>query len=165
MQASPPNHHPPHQNHKLTQKQPQGQANHFYRLSKERIPYPTQRYLGETERLYGILNTRLAGRDYLAGAGRGRYSIADIANFSWVNVGFFAGVDVGRFGDLEAWARRVGARAAVARGTAVPGESRVVNRAYEARVLGEEGFAEAEAELRRLGEEAKVQYGYKYASP
>lgn len=60
----------------------QGQANHFFRLAKERIPYPTQRYVGETERLFGILDSHLADRDYLVGPGKGKYSIADIANFS-----------------------------------------------------------------------------------
>lgn len=59
----------------------QGQANHFYRLAKERIPYPTQRYVGETERLYGILDARLNGRDFIAGPGKGVYSVADIANY------------------------------------------------------------------------------------
>lgn len=51
----------------------QGQANHFYRLAKERIQYPTQRYVGETERLFGVLDKRLEGRDWLVG---GKYSIA-----------------------------------------------------------------------------------------
>jgi glutathione S-transferase len=60
----------------------QGQANHFYRLAKERIPYPTQRYVGEAERLYGILDKQLESREYLVGPGKGKYSIADIANFS-----------------------------------------------------------------------------------
>lgn len=58
----------------------QGQANHFYRLAKERIAYPTQRYVGETERLYGVLDIRLKGREYLVGD---KYSIADIANFRY----------------------------------------------------------------------------------
>ena len=43
----------------------QGQANHFYRLAKERIPYPTQRYVGETERLYGVLDKQLEGKEWL----------------------------------------------------------------------------------------------------
>lgn len=51
----------------------QGQANHFYRLAKERIPYPTQRYVGETERLYGVLDKQLEGKEYLVG---NKYSIA-----------------------------------------------------------------------------------------
>jgi glutathione S-transferase len=55
----------------------QGQANHFYRFTKERIPYPTQRYVGETMRLYGILDAQLKDREYLVGPGKGKYSIAD----------------------------------------------------------------------------------------
>jgi glutathione S-transferase len=55
----------------------QGQANHFLRYAKEKIAYPVQRYVGETERLYGVLNARLEGRDWVAGEGRGKYSIAD----------------------------------------------------------------------------------------
>lgn len=66
----------------------QGQANHFYRLAKERIPYPTQRYVGESERLYGILDNQLRDRDYLVGPGKGKYSIADIASFSWYEAPF-----------------------------------------------------------------------------
>lgn len=143
----------------------QGQANHFYRLANERIPYPTQRYVGETERLYGILNTRLTGRDYLAGPGRGRYSIADIANFSWVNVAYFAGVDIEKFPELAKWAKRIEERPAVKRGLAVPSESKIVNGAYKERLGSEEGFKEKEDELRGLMEKAKEQYGYKYASP
>ena len=54
----------------------QGQANHFYRLAKERIPYPTQRYIGETERLYGVLDNQLKDRDYLVGPGKGKYRYA-----------------------------------------------------------------------------------------
>jgi glutathione S-transferase len=55
----------------------QGQANHFLRYAKEKIAYPVQRYVGETERLYGVLDKRLQDRDYVAGEGRGKYSIAD----------------------------------------------------------------------------------------
>lgn len=59
----------------------QGQANHFYRLAPERIPYAKQRYVGETERLYGVLDKQLDGREYIVGPGKGKYSIADIASY------------------------------------------------------------------------------------
>lgn len=61
----------------------QGQANHFHRAAPEDIPYGKKRYLDETKRLYEVLNIRLNGRDYLAGPGKGVYSIADINVFPW----------------------------------------------------------------------------------
>jgi glutathione S-transferase len=61
----------------------QGQANHFRNAAPEDIPYAKKRYLDETKRLYGVLEIRLANRDYLAGAGKGKYSIADTKAFSW----------------------------------------------------------------------------------
>ncbi|CZS89901.1 related to URE2-nitrogen catabolite repression regulator [Rhynchosporium graminicola] len=143
----------------------QGQANHFYRLAKERIPYPTQRYVGESERLYGILDTQLSNRDYLVGPGRGKYSIADIASFSWVNVSYFAGVDLSNFPNVERWWKSINDRPAVKKGLAVPSESKIVNEAYVERLKSEEGFKEAEDKLKKLGDEAKKQYDYKYSSP
>ncbi|KAK4988279.1 hypothetical protein LTR50_004012 [Elasticomyces elasticus] len=140
----------------------QGQANHFYRFSKERIPYPTQRYVGETERLYGVLDAHLASRDYLAGA---KYSIADIANFSWVNVACFAGIDLARFPNVERWWRRVGERGAVRKGTAVPSESKITNEPFLEQMKTDEEFRRKEEGFKEALEEAKEQYGYKYASP
>ena len=64
----------------------QGQLNHFIIFASEDIPYAKNRYLDETKRLYGVLEIRLSegdGRDYLVGAGRGKYSLADIKSFSW----------------------------------------------------------------------------------
>ncbi|VUC33624.1 unnamed protein product, partial [Clonostachys rosea] len=63
----------------------QGQANHFVRYAPEKVPYGIQRYVGESERLYGILNTRLADRDFVVGPSRGKFSIADIALLGWVD--------------------------------------------------------------------------------
>jgi len=143
----------------------QGQANHFYRLAKERIPYPTQRYVGETERLYGVLDIQLKDRDYLVGPGKGKYSIADIASFSWVNVSQFAGVDLAKFPNVERWWKSIVARPAVKAGLSVPSESRIVNEAYLRRLKEEDGFKEAEDKLKDLGDKAKEQYGYKFASP
>lgn len=54
----------------------QGQANHFYRYAPEKIPYGIDRYINETKRLYGVLDQRLQGRDFLVGDGKGKYSIA-----------------------------------------------------------------------------------------
>lgn len=143
----------------------QGQANHFYRFSKERIPYPTQRYVGETERLYGVLDHQLSSRDYLVGPGRGKYSIADIANFGWVNVSYFAGVDLSKFPNLERWWKSIEERPAVRAGLRVPSESKIVNSAYLRRLKEEPEFKENEDKLKEFGDKAKEQYNYKYASP
>jgi len=64
----------------------QGQSHHFRRFVSEDIPYAKSRYLNETKRLYGVLEIRLNesdGRDYLAGPGRGKYSLADIKSYPW----------------------------------------------------------------------------------
>src|SRR5579871_984305 len=57
-----------------------GQANHFVTYTKEDLPYPRKRYTDEVHRLFGVMNTRLAGREFLADD----YSIADIACWGWV---------------------------------------------------------------------------------
>ncbi len=59
-----------------------GQAIHFRRYAPEPIPYALARYTDEVNRLYGVMNTRLAEREFLAG----RYSIADIACVGWVRL-------------------------------------------------------------------------------
>jgi GST-like protein len=98
-----------------------GQANHFATQAPERIPYAVQRYLDESIRLMGVLNTRLEGREFLAG----EYSIADIASYPWIAAGWpiltsllpdkGAGLaNVGR------WLGNIAARPAVQRGMDVP---------------------------------------------
>lgn len=132
----------------------QGQANHFHRLAKERIPYPTQRYVGETERLYGVLDQHLQGRQWIVGD---KYSIADIANFSWVNYSSFAGVDITQFKNLKAWADRINAREAVKKGMAVPHESKIINPSYAERLKEDKEFADKEKELAEITNKAKEQ--------
>lgn len=139
----------------------QGQANHFYRLAKERIPYPTQRYVGETERLYGILDARLKDNEYLVG---NKYSIADIANFSWVNCALFAGIDLETFPNLHKWWTRIAARPAVKRGLNVPSEPGVTNEPFKKKLEDPE-FKQKHDELQDLMKKAKEQYSYKYSSP
>lgn len=140
----------------------QGQANHFYRLAKERIPYPTQRYVGETERLYGILDARLKDNEYLVG---GKYSIADIANFSWVNVAYFAGVDLEAFPNLHQWWERINARPAVQKGVSVPSPPGITNAPFKQKLKDDSEFRQKHEELQDIMKKAKEQYSYKYASP
>lgn len=57
-----------------------GQNHHFSQYAPEKIPYAIDRYVRETNRLYGVLNKRLEGRDYIAG----EYAIADMACYPWI---------------------------------------------------------------------------------
>ena len=54
---------------------------------------PTTGYINETKRLYGVLEIRLKDRDWLAGPGRGRYTIADINVLGWVRIHTYAGIE------------------------------------------------------------------------
>ncbi len=88
-----------------------GQAHHFRNYAADKIPYGIQRYTDEVNRLYGVMNTRLKDRDFLAGA----YSIADIASFPWVRPYKRQGQNLDDFPYLNAWFKRIRARPAVAR--------------------------------------------------
>jgi len=98
----------------------QGQAHVFYRYFPEKIQPAIDRYQHETKRLYGVLDHRLRERDFLAGDGRGDYSIADIANWTWVRSHDWAGVDIDDLPDLKAWLARIDERPAVQKGLTVP---------------------------------------------
>lgn len=92
-----------------------GQANHFVHYAPERIAYGMERYTKETERLFGVMERRLDGRDHLAG----EYSIADMAAFPWARLHERLKVDMARFPKVAAWLARVGERPAVQRGLKV----------------------------------------------
>jgi len=140
----------------------QGQANHFNRLAKERIPYGMQRYTGETERLVGILDNHLKDKEYLVG---NKYSIADIASFGWIHALRFSGVDFESFPNVKAWWERIMARPAVERGLSVPSKSGFGNDAFVQKMKDDKEFAEKEHEMKKQIQAAKEQYGYKYSSP
>jgi GSH-dependent disulfide-bond oxidoreductase len=93
-----------------------GQANVFYRYAPEKIPYAIERYQREVRRLLEVLNGRLAHSEYLADD----YSIADIANWSWVRGYEWAGVNIEGLEPLKRWLATIEARPAVQRGRAVP---------------------------------------------
>ena len=93
-----------------------GQANVFYRYAPERIPYAIERYQREVRRLLEVLDTRLADNEFLAGD----YSIADIANWSWVRGYKWSGVTLDGLSQLSRWLDAIGKRPAVKRGVDVP---------------------------------------------
>lgn len=94
----------------------QGQANVFFRYWPTKIPEVIDRYQKETHRLYEVLEKQLEGRDYLCD----EYSVADIANVTWVNIHSWAGVEIKDLPNVSAWRDRLRERPAVARGFDVP---------------------------------------------
>ena len=97
-----------------------GQANHFRHYAPEKIAYGINRYTDEVNRLYGVMNTRLADREYLAGD----YSIADMASWPWVVPYERMGQDLNEFPHMKRWFETMKARPGVERGYAVGNELR-----------------------------------------
>ena len=93
-----------------------GQANVFYRYAPEKIPFAIDRYQREGRRLFEVLDAHLKDHEYLAGA----YSIADIANWSWVHTYKWSGIQADGLPNLKRWRDAIRARPAVERGRAVP---------------------------------------------
>ncbi len=93
-----------------------GQVHHFLRAAKEKVPYGIERYGTECRRLYGVLNGRLDGRDYLAGD----LSIADFATLPWVFRHDWQEVDLAEYPNVKDWYDRLMARPALARGMDLP---------------------------------------------
>lgn len=92
-----------------------GQAHHFLLYAPKSVPYAKKRYRDEVGRLYGVLDRRLADRDYVAGD----YSIADMAIWPWARGWRRQEQDIERFPNMAAWLERVGSRPAVVRGADV----------------------------------------------
>jgi GSH-dependent disulfide-bond oxidoreductase len=97
-----------------------GQAHHFLYPSRGKSAYAEERFAREARRLYGVLHGRLAGRNYLAGEGRGEYTIADIAIWPWVSRFERHEVHLDRFPAVRDWYLRIAERPAVRRGYDVP---------------------------------------------
>lgn len=97
-----------------------GQVHHFVKFNPGKAPYAEERYSNEARRLYRVLNTRLEGRDYVAGDGAGLYTIADMAIWPWISRHDFQRIDLADFPNVAAWYKRVGARPGVQRGYHVP---------------------------------------------
>lgn len=95
-----------------------GQNNHFAHAAPEKLPYAIERYVKETARLYGVLDKRLADRDYLAGD----YSIADIASYPWIAGHERQGQKLEDFPHLKRWFDTIATRPAVQRAYAVAKE-------------------------------------------
>ncbi len=95
-----------------------GQNGHFSQYAPEKIPYAIDRYVKETNRLYGVLNKHLADRDYIAGM----YSIADMACYPWIVSYERHGQKLEDFPHLKRWFDKIQARPATVRAYALAKE-------------------------------------------
>lgn len=93
-----------------------GQAHHFLRQNPGKAPYAEERYHKEALRLYGVLDRRLEGRDFMAGD----YSIADIATWPWISRFEWHRVDLNQFPNVKRWYVSIAKRPAVQKGYQVP---------------------------------------------
>ena len=88
-----------------------GQNHHFSIYAPEKVPYAIDRYVKETSRLYGVLNKRLTGRDFILGK---QYTIADMAAYPWI-IPERQGQDIADFPNLRRWHAAIRARPATTR--------------------------------------------------
>jgi len=98
----------------------QGQANVFFRYFPEKLQPAIDRYQNEVRRLFGVMDERLSGAEYLADD----YSIADIACYPWIAQADWSGVPLDHYPHLARWFAMVGARPAVIAGMQVPAPPR-----------------------------------------
>ena len=93
-----------------------GQVHHFVKYNKGKAPYAEERYLKEAHRLYGVLDRRLADREYVADD----YSIADIAIWPWISRFEWQTIDLGQYANVKRWYLAIVNRSAVQKGYHVP---------------------------------------------
>jgi GSH-dependent disulfide-bond oxidoreductase len=92
-----------------------GQNHHFSGYAPEKIPYAIERYVKETSRLYGVLDKRLADREFIAGG----YSIADMAAYPWIVPHERQGQNLDDFPHLKRWFAAIECRPATVRAYAL----------------------------------------------
>jgi GSH-dependent disulfide-bond oxidoreductase len=113
-----------------------GQNHHFAHYAPDKVPYAIARYVNETNRLYAVLNKRLADREFIAGS----YSIADIASYPWV-IPQRQGQNIDEFPHLKRWKDAIAARPAVQRAYAI---AKQINTAS---ADAQRGFSEEEKKI------------------
>jgi GST-like protein len=87
-----------------------GQNHHFAHYAPEHVPYAVERYVAETNRLYGVLNRRLADRTFIAGDD---YSVADMASYPWVVPHERQRQSLDDFPNVRRWFDLIGRRPAI----------------------------------------------------
>ena len=93
-----------------------GQVHHFVKYNPGKAPYAEERYLKEAQRLYGVLDKRLEGRDFVADT----YSIADMAIWPWISRFEWQTMDLAKYPNVKRWYTAIAKRPAVQKGYQVP---------------------------------------------
>ncbi len=93
-----------------------GQVHHFVHYNKGKAPYAEERFSNEARRLYGVLDRRLEGRDFIVDD----YSIADVATWPWISRFEWQEIDLNDFPNVKRWYLDIAARPAVQKGYHVP---------------------------------------------
>jgi GST-like protein len=123
-----------------------GQAHHFRAFAPAPVPYAIERYTNEVNRLYGVLDRALAGKDWLAGD----YSIADMASYPWIVPHERQGQQLQDFPHLKRWFDAMTARPGVQRGLA-RGHERAADETGHHFLYGQTADRVNEEEARRTG--------------
>ena len=114
-----------------------------------------------------MLDTRLANRDYLAGSGRGKYSIADIAVWPFINASAVTGIKLEMFPNVYRWWDHIDKRAAVQKGLRVPsGEPFAFGyKTILKKMEGESQWIDSERPFMDALQKAREEFRYEYKSP
>lgn len=99
-----------------------GQTHHFVKFNPDKSAYAAERYGNEARRLYGVLDRRLDGRDFIVDD----YSIVDIASFPWIARFDWQQIDLSDFPNVKRWYLSIAARPAVQRGYMVPSDAQPI---------------------------------------
>jgi GST-like protein len=108
-----------------------GQAHHFHayapeRFEREKLQYGIDRYVNEANRIYGVIDRQLEGREWIAA---GEYTIADMAIMPWLRDPAKQGVDIEKFPNLQRWRDKIWARPAVVKALETLAEQRRTSNA------------------------------------
>lgn len=93
-----------------------GQAHHFRQFAKEQVPYAIERYTRESQRLWGVLNKQLQGRDFVVD----KLSVADFAIYPWATRYEWQGIDLDTYPAARDWMVRLAQMDAVQAGMKIP---------------------------------------------
>jgi len=93
-----------------------GQANVFYRYFPEKLQSVIDRYQNESKRLFTVIDKHLESNQYLAQD----FSIADIANWSWIRIHKWSGVEIEDLPNLKRWMDEINLRPACIKGVQIP---------------------------------------------